>query len=145
MATLPERTVLGGYEIRSVLGQGGCGISYLAYDRQLEREIVIKEHFPQGLCWRASGQADVQPIEAQDYERSLNNFCREARILAGLNHPAVVKVYDIFLASGTAYMVMEYVEGENLGDWLSSHVDSTALVEQVLSRVAGRAGIYSRQ
>ncbi len=132
---LPNRTVLGSYELRSVLGQGGCGISYLAYDPQLEREIVVKEHFPLGLCVREPGGADVLPTDASAYSRSFNNFCREARILAGLNHPAVVKVHDIFQASGTVYMVMEYVEGETLTDWMATYVNAPEQVEGVLVRL----------
>lgn len=131
-AALPLRTRLGHCEIRGLLGQGGGGISYLAYDAHLEREVVIKEHFPPTLCFRVPGTADVQPVSAGGYERSLAAFCREARILAGLNHPGVVKVYDIFQASGTAYMVMEYVEGERLAEWLPAHAADAAKVTEVL-------------
>ena len=93
---------MGNYEIRAVLGHGGGGISYLAYDTQLEREVVLKEHFPRTLCMRRKGDAEVLPVDESDYARSLAAFCREARILAGLNHPGVVKVHDIFQAAGTA-------------------------------------------
>ena len=132
---LPERAVLGNYEIRAVLGHGGGGISYLAYDTQLEREVVLKEHFPRTLCMRRKGDAEVLPVDESDYARSLAAFCREARILAGLNHPGVVKVHDIFQAAGTAYMVMEYVEGESLQVWLEAHAAEPPLVEQVLQQL----------
>lgn len=131
-AALPLLTRLGHCEIRQLLGQGGGGISYLAYDENLEREVVIKEHFPPSLCYRLPGTAAVQPVSAADYERSLASFCREARILAGLNHPGIVKVYDIFQASGTAYMVMEYVEGDRLTEWLPAHAGEVQLVTGVL-------------
>lgn len=127
-AVLPIRTQLGHCEIRELLGQGGGGISYLAYDAHLEREVVIKEHFPPTLCYRVPGTAEVQAVSVDGYERSLAAFCREARILAGLNHPGVVKVYDIFQAGGTAYMVMEYVEGERLSEWLPVHEREVQLV-----------------
>lgn len=129
---LPPGTLLGHCEIRSVLGKGGGGISYLAYDAHLEREVVIKEHFPPSLCLRKPGEAEVWPVAADGYERSLSAFCREARILAGLNHPGVVKVYDIFQACGTAYLVMEYVEGERLSDWLPAHATDVPVVTDVL-------------
>lgn len=132
---LPERALVGSYEIRVLLGQGGGGSCYLAYDCQLEREVVLKEHFPSSLCMRMPDTAEVLPIDEVAYKHSLSCFCREARILAGLNHPAVVKVYDIFRACGTAYMVMEYVAGDSLEQWLPEHVHDTAAVEDSLVRL----------
>lgn len=132
---LPEKAVLGSCEIRAVLGQGGGGISYLAYDRALEREVVIKEHFPMGLCLRAEGSAEVEAPDESLYSRSLATFCREARILAGLNHPNVVKVHDIFEGSGTAYLVMEYVEGSTLKEWLPGHAGEVPAVQRVLEQL----------
>lgn len=132
---LPEKAVLGSCEIRAVLGQGGGGISYLAYDRALEREVVIKEHFPMGLCLRPEGSAAVEAPDEALYSRSLATFCREARILAGLNHPNVVKVHDIFEGSGTAYLVMEYVEGSTLKEWLPSHAGDISAVQRVLEQL----------
>lgn len=137
---LPARTLLGHCEIRRILGQGGGGISYLAYDAHLEREVVIKEHFPPSLCFRAPGTAEVQAIQVEPYNRSLAAFCREARILAGLNHPGIVKVYDIFQAAGTAYMVMEFVDGARLTEWLPEHAGE---VEQVISVLVNLLGALS--
>lgn len=135
MFALPERTVLGSCELRCVLGQGGGGISYLAYDKVLERPVVIKEHFPMGLCLREKGSADVLPVQEEAYADSLAAFCREARILAGLNHPNVVQVHDIFEASGTAYIIMEYAEGETLKEWLPAHGDNFPAVREVLQKL----------
>lgn len=132
---LPEKAVLGSCEIRAVLGQGGGGISYLAYDKALEREVVIKEHFPMGLCLRQEGSAAVKAADDALYRRSLATFCREARILAGLNHPNVVKVHDIFEGSGTAYLVMEYVEGSTLKEWLPNHAGDVTAVRRVLEQL----------
>ncbi|MBQ4614318.1 MAG: protein kinase [Akkermansia sp.] len=134
-SALPERTVMGSCEIRSVLGQGGGGISYLAYDRALEREVVIKEHFPMGLCRRREGRAEIEPQDDEIYTRSLSVFCREARILAGLNHPNVVKVHDIYEASGTAYIVMEYVEGSTLREWMQKKASDVAAVSACLAQL----------
>ncbi len=134
-SALPERTVMGSCEIRSVLGQGGGGISYLAYDRALEREVVIKEHFPMGLCRRREGRSEIEPEDDEIYTRSLSVFCREARILAGLNHPNVVKVHDIYEASGTAYIVMEYVEGSTLREWMQKKACDVAAVSACLAQL----------
>lgn len=116
---LPCGTMLDKYELRAVVGQGGGGISYLAVDRQLEREVVLKEHLPAGLCRRLPGSAEVEPLRESDYLQSLNSFCRGARILSGLNHKGIVKVHEVFSAGGTAFMVMEYAEGVTLREWMA--------------------------
>ena len=121
---LPPGTRLEKYELRKVLGQGGCGISYLAFDCQLEREVVLKEHFPLGLCRRSPGAAEVEATDETSYARSLQAFCREARILAGMRHAGIVAVHEIFAACGTAFLVMDYAEGENLRSWLARHPDA---------------------
>ena len=118
--TLPPGTRLERYELTGVLGQGGCGISYKARDLQLNREVVLKEHFPLGLCRRHSGTAEVVATDQAGYERSLQAFCREARILAGLRHEGIVPIHELFAACGTAFLVMDYVSGENLRTWMSA-------------------------
>ncbi len=134
-AALPVKTVLGNYEIRSVLGQGGGGISYLAFDRSLEREVVIKEHFPVGLCRREVNSAEIRPEDEEVYTRSLHIFCKEARILAGLNYPNVVKVHDIFEGTGTAYLVMEYIEGQTLKNYLPQHAENIKDTQYILEQL----------
>lgn len=131
---LPPHTLLGSCELCCVLGRGGGGISYLAYDTVLQRSVVVKEHFPAGLCTRRKGCAEVEPLE-ESYGQSLAIFCREARLLADLNHPNVVKVYDIFEASGTAYIIMDYVEGRTLANWLPVHAADFPSVRALLCRL----------
>ena len=65
---LPKGTRLEKYELLEVLGQGGGGITYLAIDHQLRRQVVVKEHFPMGLCRRVPGSAQVEPVEVKPYE-----------------------------------------------------------------------------
>lgn len=132
---LPIKAVIGNCEIRQVLGQGGGGISYLAFDLSLERPVVIKEHFPMGLCVRASNSAQVQPIEAELYAYALSVFCKEARILAGLNHPNIVKIYDIVEGAGTAYLIMEYIEGQNLRNFIQSATTDYPVLHLTLCRL----------
>lgn len=133
-SALPQGTLLEKYELQAVLGQGGGGISYLAWDSQLEREVVLKEHFPLGLCHRDASGADVLPLDADTYARSLDAFCREARLLAGLSNPHVVPVHEIFSACGTAFMVMGYVEGVTFQEWVN-HKPSPARLRKVLCRL----------
>lgn len=132
---LPIGTLLGNYEIKGILGQGGFGISYWAIDRQLGREVVLKEHFPQGLCKRLKEEAKVIPADdflADAYNRSLNSFCKEARIVAALDHPGVVRIHDIFQALGTAYAVMALIDGDTLDIWLQNHSENSDRVEGLL-------------
>ena len=117
---LDEGTLLqkGRYELAGVLGQGGFGLVYTAWDLVLDMPVVIKEYFPAGYCTRdaaESDQVEVLPDKAQYYQFGLQTFLREAHILASLqNIPTVVKVFDCFEKNGTAYIVMELVRGEPL-------------------------------
>lgn len=119
LMTLPVGTSLEKYEILEVLGQGGGGISYKALDKQLNREVVLKEHFPLGHCHRAPGSALVEPTGEAPFERSLHAFCREARVLAALNHPSIVRIYEVFGACGTAFLVTDYIKGKSLQAWMA--------------------------
>ena len=116
---LPCGTRLEKFELLEVMGQGGGGICYIAIDHQLGREVVIKEHFPRGLCMRKSGTAMVYPTQEQAYAASLQAFCRGARILGGLNHAGIAKIHEVFSACGTAFGVMEMVDGLSLRDWMA--------------------------
>lgn len=134
--TLPVGTRLEKYELREVQGLGGGGISYRAFDCELKREVVLKEHFPVGVCRREPGTAEVQVVNAAGYELSLASFCRGARILAGLQHESAVKVHEIFSACGTAFLVMDYVEGATLREWAATHptaADICRLLSKLLS------------
>lgn len=132
---LPLKTLLESYEISEVLGQGGFGISYLAYDTRLERRVVLKEHYPLGLCYRRPGTATVMAADDALYRHSLNGFLREARILAALRHNGIVGVHDIFPACNTAYIVLEYVEGSNLQQRAAQSPYSTAELRAILTDI----------
>lgn len=128
ISPLPSRTRLGIYTIHEVLGRGGFGISYRAFDSQLQREVVLKEHAPLGLCTRAEGSAEIETADAELYSRSLASCCREARVLAALRHEGIVQVYEIFEACNTAYIVLEYVEGITLAQYAAQReLTSSAL------------------
>ncbi len=120
--TLPDGTVLDGiYEIEQLLGSGGFGKTYRVYDRQLGRRLAIKEFFPVETATRAG--YTVYPIaesKKQAFGSALSSFAREARHLATFAHPNIVKVYRSFDENGTSYIVLEYVEGSDLDDWLTA-------------------------
>jgi serine/threonine protein kinase len=118
VALKPGQTI-GRYEIVSVLGQGGFGITYRARDIQLGREVAIKEYLPSALAIREGG-ITVMPRTskmADDFDWGRDRFTTEGRTLATLHRvPAIVQVFDFLQANGTAYIIMELLHGETLED-----------------------------
>ena len=121
---LPMGTLLNGrYMTGKVLGIGGFGITYLGYDLTLEIKIAIKEYMPSGLATRHSDQYRVALIgrKQENFENGMERFLEEARILAKLqNTPNIVSVQNYFKENGTAYFVMEYIDGMSLKAYLVS-------------------------
>jgi WD40 repeat protein/predicted Ser/Thr protein kinase len=113
--SLPLGTKLfgGKYSVGKVLGQGGFGITYMGADTVLSRPVAIKELFPEG-CQRNGTTVQPTRIPPSDFSSMKQKFLEEARLLASLNHPGIVKVYDFFEENNTAYMVMEYLRGKSL-------------------------------
>ena len=134
-AVLQAGLRVGRYEIKSVLGQGGFGITYLAHDTQLERDVAIKEYLPTLLAVRDGGTT-VLPRStemADDFSWGRQRFLDEAKTLARLAHaPAVVHVFDYLEAHGTAYAVMQLVRGETLASRLKREM---YLPQAVLERI----------
>ncbi len=125
MVPLPVGTCLEKYEIQAVLGQGGCGITYLAMDAQLNRQVVLKEHFPLGLCQRTAHSAMVKATDEKAFDRSLHSFFKEARVLATLRHPHIVGIHEVFGACGTAFLVTDYIKGKSLQEWMAEKPSGT--------------------
>lgn len=120
---LPPGTLLSDkYLTGKVLGQGGFGITYLGWDLNLDIRLAIKEFFPQGMVSRLPGQSKVVSLggDGQDqYSYGLERFLNEAKTLASFeHHPNIVTVRDFFKANNTAYMVMSYLEGLTLEQYL---------------------------
>ncbi len=109
------------YRIEKILGQGGFGITYLAYDFNLDRKAAIKEYLPIELAVRER-DFSVHPVtedQGEKFRWGLDRFITEARTLAKFKHPNIVHVLNVFEENNTAYMVMEYEQGESLQDILS--------------------------
>jgi hypothetical protein len=117
---LPVGTYLGEFEITSVLGEGGFGIVYLAWDHTLDRRVALKEYMPSALAARGTNsQVLVKSERHRDtFNAGLKSFVNEAKLLAQFDHPSLVKVYRFWEAGGTAFMVMPYVEGQTLKEAL---------------------------
>ncbi len=114
--TLPEGYCLHWYELKSVIGRGGYGITYLALDKNLDRMVAIKEYLPTDFAARESDDT-VKPITGEKgdiFNWGLDRFLKEARTLAKFTHPNIVRVLSVFEQNNTAYMVMEYEHGSNL-------------------------------
>ena len=118
--TLANGTVLiEEFQILGHLGSGGFANTYLAMDLTLGREVAVKEYFPSELAVR-SGDARVE-VKSQShgaqFEWALGRFVREAKTLAKFRHPSVVRVFRVFNANHTAYIVLEFVRGSNMEAW----------------------------
>ena len=119
---LPPGTWIEEFVIERALQSGGFGMTYLARDRSLGRRVAIKEYLPREWGGRRA-DGSVGPRSSsheEDYRWGLARFLEEARTLARLDHARVVRVYRVIEAWGTAYMVMEYVEGRNLEETLKA-------------------------
>ncbi|MCK5362509.1 MAG: serine/threonine protein kinase, partial [Gammaproteobacteria bacterium] len=114
---LPIGYQLHWFQIESILGVGGFGITYLARDGNLKRSVAIKEFLPSDLSVRRE-DSTVEPISedvSETFRWGLDRFLSEARTLAHFQHPNIVGVHSVFEANNTAYMVMEYEQGRSLG------------------------------
>lgn len=117
---LPRGYALHEYQIEQTLGIGGFGLTYLATDSNLNLKVAIKEYLPGDLAQRCEDQS-VQPKSesvSDPFKWGLSRFLEESRTLAAFRHPNIVRVLRFFEANRTAYMVMEFVAGQPLGEWI---------------------------
>ena len=124
---LPPGTLLNGrYLVGAALGQGGFGITYIGRDQVLDIRVAIKEYYPNGFVTRNVGASPEVVITGRDkqsfVDRESEKFLAEARVLAKfIGEKGIVDVRDYFRANSTAYIVMEYLDGETLRDYLQHH------------------------
>lgn len=114
------------YEIKKILGQGGFGITYLAHDLNLFRDVAIKEYLPIEIAVREA-DFSVHPVSEdhdEKYQWGLDRFISEARTLAKFRHPNIVRVHSVFEDNNTGYMVMHYEHGESLQEKLTGGEDT---------------------
>jgi serine/threonine protein kinase len=115
--TLAPGHTLRTYRVERVVGEGGFGIVYLAFDLSLERRVAVKEYLPSAIAARASDGRTVaiqSPAHVPTFAAGLKSFVNEARLLARFDHPALVKVHQFWEDNGTAYMAMPFYEGPTL-------------------------------
>ncbi|CAK0768891.1 eukaryotic-like serine/threonine-protein kinase [Gammaproteobacteria bacterium] len=154
---LPPGTVLEGrYSLARVLGYGGFGVTYLAWDEVLQLKVAIKEYLPREWSTRVVGKTAVTAFTGnarEEFRYGLDKFLEEARGLARFqSHPNIVAVQNFFQANDTGYLVMEYVEGVTLEQYLSqqggrlSYSRALSILMPVMEalRVVHEAGVLHR-
>ena len=125
---LPQGTRIREFEFHRVLGHGGFGITYLGWNLSLDIPVAIKEYLPVDLATREQDGSVVSQTAqaAADFQWGLERFVDEARTLARFQHPNIVGVHQYFEAHSTAYIVMDYVEGEDL----SAHLERKGTLQE---------------
>jgi len=147
LVTLAPGQAIGRYRVAGVLGQGGFGITYRAIDAELGRHVAIKEYLPTALAVRKDGVTVVPRSQsaAADLAWGLDRFVAEGRTLAALHRaPGIVKVHDYLTANGTAYLVMELVDGETLHDCIARRgpLDAAAIDRILTPLLDGLAQVH---
>jgi len=140
---LPETVLNGRYRVGRALGNGGFGITYVGVDTVLDLKVAIKEFYMTGFVTRDSLRSSELQITTgaygEDFIRNRDRFLGEAKVLARFaSEPGIVTVRDFFTANNTAYIVMEYLDGETLADYLKrtgslSWPETFALLRPVLN------------
>ena len=143
--------LIGRYTIEGVLGQGGFGITYLGMDELHEKPVAIKEFFPQGIVTRNIEYQDTVTVtfvgEKDNYEKGKERFLKEARTMAKFSKDkGIVKALDFFEINNTAYIVMEYLEGVTLKQYLAENkrIDAEDLVELLVPLIEALDEIHSQ-
>lgn len=118
---LPNGTGIDCYRITKLIGSGGFSLIYLARDEDTEDEVVIKEYLPKKMATRPEDTRTVRVLgesKTTTFNHGKKLFYQEARALAKLKHNHIVNVHNFFLDNGTAYLVMDYERGKNLGGYI---------------------------
>ena len=137
MQQLTQGTLLHGgtYKIEKVLGQGSFGITYLAEHTKLAKKVAIKEFFMKELNSRSEDGSITGMSDGSLSQSYCQKFQKEADNLSRLDHPNIVRVTDSFSENGTFYYVMDYIEGQNLNDYVKSHYvdaeDAVSIIKSV--------------
>jgi len=155
--SLPMGYKLGKFEIKQVLGKGGFGITYLVMHTGLKKEMVIKEFFPKDLVDRDDENSTVSLKNIDDdnekyelnrrrYKYFLKKFEDEAKIMASIDHPNIVKVHDIFKENNTQYFVMDYIKGESLKKYIKREggLNQERIMEIIMPILEGLKAVHNK-
>lgn len=136
---LPIGTRLHDFEITGVLGEGGFGIVYIAFDHSLQRHVAIKEYMPGVLATRDADHSIQVRADRhlETFNVGLKSFINEARFLAQFDHPSLVKVYRFWEQNRTAYTAMQYYDGQTIKDIVNNvpEVVNEAWCRKILQQI----------
>ena len=143
--------LIGRYTVEGVLGQGGFGITYLGMDELHKKKVAIKEFFPQGIVTRNIEYEDTVTVtlvgEKENYDKGKERFLKEAQTMAMFSKDkGIVKALDFFEINNTAYIVMEYLEGVTLKQYLreNKRIVAEDLVELLVPLIEALDEIHSQ-
>ncbi|MEM7252739.1 MAG: serine/threonine-protein kinase [Pseudomonadota bacterium] len=139
-SALPPGARVHEFEVQRVVGSGGFGITYSAFDTKLERQVALKEFYPRELARREADNTTVKPTHdsfESEFQYGLDRFLSEAQTMAQFRHPNIVHVHGYVEAHGTAYLVMDFEHGTSLAHEISrngvlSDRDLEAIIRPVL-------------
>ena len=138
------------YLVGRVLGQGGFGITYIGRDTLLNMRVAIKEFYPNGCAGRDHARSDAVSLmqdDAELFRKGKAKFLREAQTIASLGRtPGIVGIHDYFEANGTAYIVMEYLDGITLGRFIAARgkVGAQALLRVMRPLISALENIHAQ-
>lgn len=140
-------STLGEYRLDKILGVGGFGITYLATDTFLDKQVAIKEYLPGEWAVRDESSNIIVKTASleKDFSWGKQTFIEEAKILGKMKHPNIVEVFRYFEALGTAYIVMELIEGGSLLDKIENNAITPALLQKLADDIAdGLSYVHSQ-
>lgn len=114
---LPPGTMLGNYKLLGGMAAGGFGLTYVARDMALGRNVAIKECFPTGICRRNPDTGEILPHSSElagAYRKTMEDMRQEARFLASLNHERIVRIFEVFESHGSLFYAMPWLPGGSL-------------------------------
>lgn len=121
----PGNVLLGKYVVGRVIGKGGFGVTYVAYDVTTQKKVAIKEYFPYGVALRAPGTTTVSVSSmdnAEAFRMGAEKFYNEAKMVSRFNgNPNIVGVHEFFYENDTVYFAMEYLQGHTLKEHIKIH------------------------
>ncbi len=134
---LPPGTYIGGrYKVLKALGQGGFGITYVAWDESAKERVALKECFPEGLCVRETQTGSIKPARPeweQQYLNALDDMRKEVRTLTNLNHEGIVRINDVIWGNGGVFCVMPWLQGGTLRDMITGNAGHSITADRSIS------------